>query len=164
MDISYLGKGNFKIKAKTGAVLTDGSKLTISHKGGGDDFVINQPGEYEVEGISVFGYKAEASNIYVVQFEDLRIAYLGELSKALSEKNISELENIDVVIVCVDMLSTKEIVEVIAKLEPYYVLPYGDSIAKFVTAYEHGSRGVKSLSLSRASLPDDLTEVITFES
>lgn len=163
MDISYLKNSSFKIKAKQGAVVTDTTSLTISHKAGGEDFVITNPGEYEVEGISVFGYKAEESNIYVVQFEDVRVLYLGDISKPLSEKNITELENIDVVITPVDTLPIKEIVEMVAKLEPYYVLPYGEMISKFVATYEHGSRSVKSLNLSKVSLPEDLTEVITFE-
>jgi len=163
MDISYLGKDSFKIKAKVGSIVADPDKLTISHKSGDDDFVISQPGEYEVEGISVFGYKTDSSNVYVIQCEDLRIAYLGNLTKALSEKSVSELENTDAVILSTDSMSTKELVELVEKLEPYYVLPYGEQIAKFVTAYEHSSRTVKSLNMSKLSLSEDLTEVIVFD-
>ncbi len=163
MDISYVGKDSFKIKAKTGSVLAEAAKLTISHKTGGEDFVITDPGEYEVEGISVFGYKTEAEPVYVVQFDDIRVAYLGNLSKPLSEKNISELENIDAVIVSSESMAMKDLTEVVSKLEPYYVLPYGEGVAKFIAAYEHASRSVKSLNLSKLSLNDDLTEVITFE-
>jgi hypothetical protein len=163
MDISYAGKDSFKIKAKAGSVLLEGERLTISHKAGGEDFVVSAPGEYEVEGISVFGYKSSENNVYVVQFDDVRVAYLGNLSKPLSEKNISELENIDAVIVSTDSLAPKEVVELVAKLEPYYVLPYGEATAKFIAAYEHGSRAVKSLNLSKLSLSEDLTEVIVFE-
>jgi len=163
MDISYLKGESFKIKAKTGSVVLAPAALTISHKAGGDDFVINNPGEYEVEGISVFGYKAETENVYVVQFEDLRVLYLGNLSKPLSEKVVSELENIDVVIVSCDVMSPKDVIETVAKIEPYYVLPYGEMTTKFIASYEHGSRSVKSLSLSKLTLPEDLTEVITFE-
>lgn len=163
MDISYLGKDTFKIKAKAGVVNARPDGLIISHKSEGDDFAISLPGEYEVEGISVFAYSAEESIIYVVQFDDLRVLYLGDLRKPLSEKTVAELENIDVVIVSTDSMSVKEVVEVVAKLEPYYVLPYGGGVDKFVTAYEHNSRTVKNLSLSKLSLPDDLTEVILFE-
>ena len=164
MDISYSGKTNFKIKTKTGVVTTYGPCVTIAHKGGvGEDFRITAPGEYEVEGISVFGYAGEDHPVYVIQAEDLRILYLSEIAKPLSEKLITELENIDVVAVPVDTLGAKESGEVVAKLEPYYVLPYGDTVAKFVTSYEHGSRTVKSLSLSKLTLPEDVTEVIVFE-
>ncbi|MEI8232762.1 MAG: MBL fold metallo-hydrolase [bacterium] len=163
MDISYLKDANFKIKAKNGTVVAEPNKLTISHKTGGEDFVITAPGEYEVEGISVFGYKAEESNVYVIQFEDIRVLYLGNLAKPLAEKNITELENIDVVIAPVDTMAIKEVVDVISKLEPYYVLPFGELRDKFIASYEHGSRVVKSLNLSKVSLPEDLTEVIVFE-
>lgn len=164
MDISYVGNKSFKIKAKNGSVVADSKILTISHKVGGQDFVITQPGEYEVEGISVFGYKADdETNIYVMQCEDVRILYLGDLAKPLSEKTITDLENIDVVILSVDTLAIKEAIEVVSKLEPYYILPYGEFIPKFIAAYEHGSRSVKSLNLSKLTLPDDLTEVIVFE-
>lgn len=164
MDISYLGKESYKIKAKTGTVTANESGLTIAHKSGGEDFVITKPGEYEVEGISVFGYAVEESIVYVVQFDDIRVLYLGNLAKPLSEKSVTDLENIDVVIMSVDAMPLKDVVEVVAKLEPYYVLPYGEMVAKFVTAYEHSSRTVKNLPLSKVSLPDDLTEVIVFES
>jgi hypothetical protein len=163
MDISYLGKDSFKIKAKVGTIVASPVNLTISHKSGGDDFVITQPGEYEVEGISVFGYKTNETNVFVIQFEDLRIAYLGNLTKPLSEKSISELENTDVVVASTDTMPVKDLVEVVSKLEPYYVLPYGENIAKFVASYEHSSRTVKNLNLSKVSLPEDLTEVIVFE-
>ena len=138
-------------------------KLTISHKSGGEDFVINEPGEYEVEGISVFGHRVEEMNAYIVQSEDVRVLYLGNLTKTLSEKNITELENIDAVIICVDYMASQDLLELVAKLEPYYVLPYGTQVDKFIAAYEHGSRSVKSLSLSKLSLNEDLTEVIVFD-
>ena len=164
MDISYQGKSSFKIKSRGSAVVTaEADKLTIAHKNGGEDFVISMPGEYEGEGVSVFGYQAGESKLFVVQFEDLRVLYLGDLSSTLSEKNINELENIDAVIVSTDTLATKDLVEVVAKLEPYYVLPYGENTAKFIAAYEHSSRTVKTLSISKLSLNDDLTEVIVFE-
>lgn len=163
MDISYLGKSGFKIKTKNGAAVAEAEALTIAHKAGGEDFVIASPGEYEIEGISVFGYANEGTNVYVIQVEDIRVAYLGNIAKPLTEKSITDLENIDVVIVSVDTMPIKDMVEIVAKLEPYYVLPYGENIPQFVAAYEHGSRVVKSLSLNRLGLSEDLTEVIVFD-
>lgn len=163
MDISYLGKDKFKIKTKTGTVLAEQAGLTVSHKSGGDDFLIKMPGEYEVEGISVFGYKAETTSIYVIQHDDLRVLYLGGLEKTLSEKMVTDLESVDVLILPMDTVAIKELVELVSKLEPYYVLPYGEMTDKFIAAYEHGSRSVKNLNLSKVSLSADLTEVITFE-
>ncbi|MFH1243968.1 MAG: MBL fold metallo-hydrolase [bacterium] len=166
MEISYLEGEKFKIKTKTGSVVLSPASLTMSHKvGGGEDFVINKPGEYEVEGISVFGYQVGMQTIYVIQVEDLRTLYLGNLRETLSEKMLSELENIDIVIVGMEnegKLGIKEIVELVAKLEPYYVIPQGAGKDKFIASYEHGSRVVKSLSLNKLAMNEDLTEVIVF--
>lgn len=164
MDITYIGDAQFRLKVKTGGVVTKGGTVAITHKSTDlPDFSITAPGEYEVEGISVFGYQTEKETIYVVQAEDLRILYLGEITKQLSEKLITELENIDVVMLNVDTLGAKEATDMIAQLEPYYVLPYGESTEKFIAAYEHSSRSVKNLVISKVSLPEDLTEVIVFE-
>jgi hypothetical protein len=165
MEISYQGKAaSFKIKTKLGIVTTDTDSVAVLHKGEtGAGFVIREPGEYEIEGISVFGYKAGAATVYVIQAEDLRILHLSNVDKMLSEQVIGELENIDVVLVPTETLGTKESVELMGKLEPYYVLPYGEGSAKFIAGFDHGSRSVKSLSLSKVSLPEDLTEVIVFD-
>lgn len=163
MEISYLGGGSYKIKAKTGTVTARGEALSIAHKGGGEDFKIQLPGEYEIEGISVFGYKTDEETAYVIQDGDLRVLYLGNLTKALAEKTLVELENIDVVIFPADVIGSQEAVAMMAKLEPYYVLPFGREAGKFVAAYDRGSRVVKSLNLSKLGLPEDLTEVIVFD-
>lgn len=164
MDISYQGKANFRIKTKQGFVVTDSESVAVLHKGEtGKGFVISEPGEYEIEGMSVFAYKEEDSTIYVIQAEDIRILHLANLNKALSEKTINELENIDVVIVPTDNLAAKAAVEIIGKIEPYYVLPYGEGIEKLITVFEHSSRKVANLPLSKISLSEDLTEVIVFE-
>jgi hypothetical protein len=48
-------------------------------------------------------------------------------------------------------------------VEPYYVIPLGEQKESFIAAYEHGSKAVKSLNVSRLSLTDEVTEVIVFE-
>lgn len=164
MEISSLGKANFKIKVKGGSVVTAEDSLAIFHKGEtGKGFVIREPGEYEIEGISVFGYQADSGPIFVVQAEELRCLYLSKIDKSLPADLAGEIDNIDVVFLPTDQLGPKEMVEVVAKLEPYYILPYGESVQKFIAGFEHGSRSVKSLSLSKPTLPEDLTEVIVFE-
>lgn len=218
MEISYLGHSAFKIKTKSATLVTDpygksvgfampsvsSDIVTISHRGHGDHdeigavsgtarrkapFVIDEPGEYEVEGISVFGYRtyhdkkegAErgSNTVYVIQAEDIRILHLGDLGHQLEKKTLDEIERVDVLMVPVGgvyTLDAKEAAEVVAVLEPTYVLPmhyrtdkhdqatFGmmATVEEFVKAYEHGSRSVKSLAISRLSMPEDLTEVITF--
>ena len=218
MEISYLGHSCFKVKSKTGVVVTDpywpmgslklptvsADVVTLSHQHKDHNnaeavagtarrerpFVITAPGEYEVEGISVFGYptyhdgkegtERGGNVIYVIQAEGLRILHLGDLGHPLSEKLLDDLDTIDVVMVPVGGYYTidgKTASDVVAAIEPSYVLPmhyktsahdektFGQvtDVNPFVTAYGHGSRTVKSLSLSAQTLSPDSTEVILFE-
>lgn len=181
MDISYLGQTAFKVKTKTGMVLLDpisgGSCDIVTASFGKANlkgvtgttrrekpFVIEAPGEYEIEGISVFGFQETAENtLFVLQAEDLRIVHLGQIGSELSEKMINDLDGIDAVMVPV---SKPELaIKLVEKIDPYYVIPMGEKaeIDKFVTVYGRAPRTVKSLAISKLSLPQDATEVIVFE-
>lgn len=219
MEITYLGHSSFKIKTKTGTVVTDpygamtGLKMptvsadivTVSHSH--DDhnnikavsgtsrrkepFVITEPGEYEVEGVSVFGFSTFHDNssgkdrgdnvVYVIQAEDLRILHLGDLGHELTEKMIEELDGIDIVMVPVGghyTVDAERAIKVIESIDPYFVLPmhyrtpahdekvFGqvDEITKFTTSFAHTVKTLKSLNVTKLSLPQDVTEVIVFES
>ncbi len=86
MEISYLGHSSFRIKTKSGTVITDpfdssmvglkysgieGDIVTISHDHGdhnaaekvsGVKKVVSGPGEYEIMGISIIGYQSFHDN------------------------------------------------------------------------------------------------------
>ena len=160
MDITYLGHSSFKIKTKTAVVVTDpfpsemlGFKfpkteadiVTISHQHEdhnclklieGDPFVISEPGEYEVKGVSFFGYSSfhdqhsgserGENNIYVIEAEGLRICHLGDLGSAIPPKTLEEISDIDVLMIPVGgevTINSKEAVDLISQIEPYIVLP-----------------------------------------
>lgn len=164
MEISCANSEDLKIKTKTGVVLIQEDKLVMSHRKSEEgDFVVTGPGEYEVEGISVFGYQVGEQTLYVIQGEDVRVLWLGKLANLPGEKVFGELENIDIVALTTGGMEDKTLVELIGKLEPYYVIPLGGQRDSLITAYEHGSKAVKSLNVSRLSLTDEVTEVIVFE-
>lgn len=218
MEISYLGHSSFKIKTKTGTLVTDpygsmtGLKMpsvsadviTVSHAHEDhnnvkavsgtsrrkEPFVIDSPGEYEVEGVSVFGFstfhdaqggKERGDNtIYVIQAEDLRILHLGDLGHELTEKMIEEIDGIDIVMIPIGGFYTVDAdkaIKIVESVDPYFVLPmhyrtaahdektFGKvaELAKFTSAYAHTVKTVKSLNVTKLSLPQDITEVIVFE-
>lgn len=165
MEMSWGKNANLVIKTKTGQVSVEAdSRLVMSHRKSDEgDFVVTGAGEYEVEGISVFGYQVGEQIIFVIQGEEVRVLWLGELATLPDEKIIGKLENIDVLVLGCGGLENKAWVELIGKLEPYYVIPLGEQKESFIAAYEHGSRTVKSLNVSRLSLTDEVTEVIVFE-
>lgn len=159
MEISYLGHSSFKIRGKTATVVTDpygemGGKfpkdttadiVTVSHghgdhnqkdKVGGNPFVIEGPGEYEVKGVSVIGVftwhdseegRARGANTaYVIEMDGLRLLHLGDLGHKLSEGQVSEIGPIDLVMVPVGgvyTLDAKTAAEVVRQVDPWVVVP-----------------------------------------
>lgn len=166
MDITYLGHSCFKLKGKaefTGqsvSVLfdpfdssfvglplakTEADIVIVSHqhpdhncvaKIGPGYFLIDQPGEYEIQGVSVLGYlvdhdqekgeKRGKSNIFVVEMEGYRIAHLGDLGRPLTDHELSEMGVIDALFLPVGgdcTLNIKDARELVNKVSPYAVIP-----------------------------------------
>lgn len=214
MDIQYLGHSSFKLKGKAGSVVTDpypasvGFKLpsvsadivTVSHTQHDDHdnvlavsgtarrkdpFVITEPGEYEVDGISVFGYqtyhdsnKGEdrgTNTVYVIQIEGVRILHLGDLGHTLSEKLVNTLDSVDVVLVPVGgeyTIDSNQALVTIDAIDPHIAIPmhyktskhdekvFGslDTLDGFLKVYEGEVKRLSKddkLSVSRLSLGED---------
>src|SRR3989338_1438362 len=98
--------------------------------------VIDMPGEFEVRQVFMYGVDAPlkrevkgvhvANNLFRIECEGMHIAHLGSLDRALSDKELQELENIDILMVPVGggrVLTPKLAAEVIAQVEPRVVIP-----------------------------------------
>jgi len=119
--------------------------VTLSHEHGDHNYVegvkdyskvISAPGEYEVQGVSIIGFpsyhdknggKERGRNtVYIVESEGLRLAHLGDLGNKLSDKEIEELGEINILMIHSggDMaLSPSEAAEVVRAIEPQIVIP-----------------------------------------
>ncbi len=100
-------------------------------------FVIDGPGEYEVENTfikGVFSYhddkKGEErgiNTIYVIESEGLNICHLGDLGqKELNDEQIKEIGEVDVLLIPIGAtytLDTKKASAIISQLEPKAVIP-----------------------------------------
>jgi L-ascorbate metabolism protein UlaG (beta-lactamase superfamily) len=213
MDISFLGHSSFKLRGKEATVVTDpydpyvGFKMpkvsadivTVSHQHQDhnnvaavsgttrrkEPFVINAPGEYEVMGVSVFGYasfhdkvkgaKRGKNTIFVIHIDDVVIAHLGDLGHVLPQKLADEINGVDVLLVPVGGVFTigpKGADKVISQLEPSVVVPMHyktkDLAFKELAPVEKflGQVGVeearreKKLSLTKSSLPEEREVVV----
>jgi len=163
MLITYHGHSCFKLKGKNGTVITDpysgvgfempsmsGDIVTVSHNRYDHNnyhdvtgtarrpkpFVIEHLGEYEVGGISVFGYKsfhdgeagekAGINRIYVIVIDGLRVCHLGDLGHELDENTLNEIGDVDVLLLPtggVYTINSKQAVAVAKALEPSFVVP-----------------------------------------
>ncbi|MEI6690890.1 MAG: MBL fold metallo-hydrolase [bacterium] len=156
MEILRLSPSTFRLKTKTIVVSLD-NNVSINAKA--KSFEIIEPGEYEVEGVSVFGFGIALDKVaYLIQTEGLRIVYLNKVQQELTESQIEEFGRVDVLMVSAGSSAVK----MVEALEPTYVLPFelDVPVTSFVAAYERGSREASSLSVSIATLPQDLTEVV----
>lgn len=163
MEIAVAGKNGFKLKAKRGTInYESGGSVTLTGASAKVPFVITEPGEYEVEGVSVFGYASESAVTYVFQMDDVRIM---TIAAKVEDKLIDELDIIDVAIVDTDNVGAKELVAMLGKIEPSYVIPHGEAtrVAAFVKEFEHSSRESDKLVVNKATIPEDLTEVVVLK-
>jgi len=94
------------------------------------------PGEYEVKGVSINGVqvfhdKSEGSErgkntIYSIQIDGLTIVHVGDLGHTLSEDQIQEVGDADILLVPVGGVFTidgKDASEVVSQLEPKIIIP-----------------------------------------
>jgi len=98
-------------------------------------FVIDGPGEYEVKGVFVKGYRSYSmyegaqrlNTIYVVRLEKMSLCFLGALSdKELSQEVINSLDEIDILFVPIGgdgVLSAGDASKLAVKIAPKVYIP-----------------------------------------
>jgi L-ascorbate metabolism protein UlaG (beta-lactamase superfamily) len=96
-------------------------------------FVINDPGEYEVNGIFAYAIPVRTADethphhlMYRFEIEGMSIGFLGNLKRPLTDDEIEKLGNIDILLLPVgggDLITAKQAVETIKVIEPRLVIP-----------------------------------------
>lgn len=103
----------------------------------GDYFVIDGPGEYEYKGIRVNGIRSYHDNeegkerglntIYVIRFEDILLAHLGDLGQEkLNETQIETIGDVDILMVPVGgnfTIDGEKALDIINQIEPRIAIP-----------------------------------------
>ncbi len=218
MDITYLGHSSFRLKGKTASVVVDpfdsglvgfaypkvSAELVVASHDHADHnavdkvtgtslrpepFVIKFPGEYEVNGISVFGIsvfhdKKEGAErgknmISVIHIDDVVVAHLGDLGHTLSDKVVEEMGEVDVLLVPVGghfTIGPLDAMEVIEQIEPAMVVPMHYKASGMKEAFDvlapveaflkeagaENARRETKLQVTAQSLPED-REVVVLE-
>lgn len=166
MEIKYLGHASFFIKTKTGRLVTDpfdpkiglhfpkteADIVTISHhhfdhekanQVAGNPLVIDMPGEFEKNGIRVFGYSsyhdakkgAERGEmtLYRIEAEGIALLHCGDLGVIPDQTLIDAIGEIDILFIPVGGKSTidaNSAVELVKELEPAIIIPMHFRTAK----------------------------------
>lgn len=149
----------------------------------GKPFIINNPGEYETKNVFVWGVPswhdnqegAERGNntIFIFQFEDIKIAHLGDLGCPLNDQQIEKLESVDILMIPVGGIYTinaKIATEIVNQLEPRIVIPMHykipglkfklDPIDKFCSEMGIKKNNIEDkLKISKKDLPADEVQI-----
>ena len=204
MEITWYGMSCFRITERRHAtIVTDpfapslglgdirlkGDVVTVSHDAvghnnlsgvSGYEHVLNGPGEYEIGSVFVTGIATPSKNgafnniVYVFDYNGLTIAHLGDIGAVPSQKQIEDLELVNILLVPVgggSSLTAGGAAELVSMIEPNIVIPMHyrlpglslklDPLDKFLK--EMGATDAKeetSLKVSSSdSLPEE-TEVI----
>lgn len=132
-DLGYsLGKLNASIV--TVSHLHPGHSFTAGV--GGDPRAITGSGEYEISNVLVIGVatfhdedrgKIRGGNTaYLIEIDEISICHLGDLGHVLTDEQVEELGNVDVLLVPVGGVSTIDsqvAAEIVRQLEPKAVIP-----------------------------------------
>jgi L-ascorbate metabolism protein UlaG (beta-lactamase superfamily) len=168
--------------------------VTVSHDAPGHSYiravrgarrVITGPGEYEIGGVFITGIQMRASGkqeapranmLYVLDYEGVTVAHLGDLDYVPSQAQIESLGAVDVALVPVGgnrALSAARAAEVISLIEPSIVVPMHyktgneklelDEISRFLSEMGVSEPEIaSSLSVTKSGIPDQ-TQVVVLE-
>ncbi|MDX1535401.1 MAG: MBL fold metallo-hydrolase [Candidatus Spechtbacterales bacterium] len=156
----------------------------------GDPFVIDSAGEYEKQGIRVWGIRSFHDNkegeenglntIYTVRMEDMVLCHLGDLGqKKLTDEQLDAIDGVDILMIPVGgdtTIGAEGSIEIINQIEPRIVMPMHykvkglkmklDPVDDFLK--EIGQKDVKpqeKLTIKAKDLPkeDDKMEIVVLK-
>ena len=197
MDISYKGANCVIIKSKGSLLVVDPSSNVKVNEISNDNaiilatqdafapanaaFVINMPGEYEHNDISVRGIAMKRhidpdgknATTYQISVDGVRIAVLGHIEAPISDDDLESIGIVDVVIVPVGgggyTLDARDAAVVVRQLSPKVVIPthYADKgivyevpqeeLEPFIKEMGGIQETVSSLKIKNGSLPEVIT-------
>jgi L-ascorbate metabolism protein UlaG (beta-lactamase superfamily) len=191
-----IGYGTLRLKADIVCVSHDAAGHNCVDAVKGEKRIIRGPGEFEIGGVFITGSathhgkeapkkappgkrkadSADANTLYLVDFNGLTVAHLGDLDYVPTQQQIETLGTVDVALVPVgggSGLNASQAAEVVSLLEPSIVIPMHyrtpelslkiDSLNKFLKEMGLSTlKPLESLKITRADLPEE-THVMVLE-
>lgn len=170
-----MGLGELKLKADVVAVSHDAPGHNFTQAVSGVEHVLSGPGEYEIGSVFITGIATPSKNgkfnniIYVFDYNGLTVAHLGDIGDVPSQKQIEDLELVNVLLVPVgagSSLNAARAAELVSMIEPNIVIPMHyalpglkpklDPLEKFLK--EMGATDAKTESSFKVSGADGLPE------
>jgi len=135
---------------------------------GGNPFLIQGPGEYEIkevfiQGIPAFhdsslGKERGINTIYTIEAEELRLCHLGDLGqKELTSEQIDKIGQVDILMIPVGgvyTISAKEAVKIMSQIEPNITIPMHYQLPELKLKLDGLDKFLKTMGIKKlASLP-----------
>lgn len=153
---------------------------STKENGSNKQFVINGPGEYEINSVFVQGIESgdnSDNTIYYINSESITITHLGKFAqKSLNDSQLETIEGTDIVMIPVgggSLIDTKTATKIISQLEPriiipmYYALPglkdKIDPLDKFVKEIGLKAEEMDKLKISPKDLPQEETKLVVLK-
>lgn len=158
-----------------------GDVVTISHHQPGHDnvdavkgynHIVDGPGEYEIGGVFVSGiamHLVEGENVrrnvaYVIQYGDLALVHLGDLAHVPDQSTVEAMGEVNVALVPVgggQSLKASTAAEVIALIEPNYIVPMHYAIPGLAVELDPVDKFLKEMGVSRVQEEESLRVTAT---
>lgn len=155
-----------------------GDVVTVSHDMPGHNavdmvkgysYVLHGAGEYEIGGVFISGIAMhhvdeEANTVlpnvaYLIDYNGLNVLHLGDLAQSPEQSTIEALGEVNVVLVPVgggNGMKAAEAAEVIALIEPHYIVPMHYAIPGLKVDLEPVDKFLKAMGVSKVQETDVL--------
>lgn len=206
MQIQYFGLSSFKITTKEATVITDpfdkesgltpprgaadiiilaekNNKLYNATSGiSGEPFMVTDPGEYDVKGVTVTGIPLKQDEgryvtVYLIESEGLSILNLTHIREwNIKQDDLEDLGEIDILILPVgsnSVMTPKLASQIVHEIEPKIVIPSHYQIAGLSLPYEKvddflkqvgsKSEAQDKLMIKKKDLIEEKTQVVVLE-
>ncbi len=186
MVINYLGNGSFKLQSGETSLLVNPESNRfkadlilrtlapaelLRASGSSEQNDIGFPGEYEVKGIDVLGIPVPEEStekfvktVYLVNWEEIQLAFLGHISRPLSAEVMDILDELDILVLPVGgghFLEAGAAAKIAKQLEPSFIIPtFYKSPTEFLRAMGQKGEELEKLVFKKKDLEDIKDRVI----
>lgn len=206
MQIQYFGLSSFKITTKEATIITDpfdkesgltpprgaadililaekNNKLYNATSGiSGEPFLINDPGEYDLKGVTVTGIPLKQDEgrfvtVFLIESEDISILNLTHIREwNIDHDDLEDLGEIDILLLPVgsnSVLTPKLASQIAHDIEPKIVIPShyetsglklpNEKVEVFVKQFGGKSEEMEKLTVKKKDLVEEKTQIITLQ-
>lgn len=177
MKIQFFGNSSFLVDGKSAKVAFDPTdkkleNIDIATSSTGAEISLeakkslNLPGEYEISGVLVRGFHThgDTNTVFKIALDDVVVAHFGNLPGMPKAEFFDRLgENVDVALLTLrDDFDAKSAKDFLEKVDPRVVIFGGNPVIfpRLVELFNAKIVAEPALSVSRSSLPTDITEFV----